>query len=120
MSLSWNLTGDTDINDFEWMLITQADPDESITTQDSVFLSNMGPFPLTSKDAKWGLGVGRETRLLWFKFYSTTDLKTSRLGINEIIVNGYSSEECYEIGGKEGHTLVVSVSVMIVVAISMF
>jgi len=122
-SLSWNLTTDTDVNDFEWKLITTVDPDEPIA--DST-LSRMGPYPITSRNALWSLGAGKETRLLWFEFYPTTDAKTSRLGINEIIVTGVPSGECGNNdnndnnGAEHSHELVVSVSVMLVVGISMF
>jgi len=118
-SLSWNLTTDTDVNDFEWKLITAVDPDETITKQ--MLLSHMGPYPLTSKDALWSLGAGKETSLLYLEFYPTTDAKTSRLGINEIIVNGFPSGECdNNVMSGNSHEIVVSLSVMLVVGITMF
>jgi len=117
-SLWWNLTTDSDIDDFEWTLITTAeDPDAPVTEE--MRYSHMGPYPLRSKNAMWSLGAGTETSVLWFKFSSTNDAKISRLGINEIIVYGFPPEEC---GNRvtNSREIEISLSVMVVVGIGMF
>jgi len=91
VTVTWNLTDSSDVDDLFWWLFYPSDSSASLTN--AVPFKQSGPHAVAGTQRTWYWNIPIETKLIWLRFGPRETARSPYLGINEIHVTGFRTED---------------------------